>query len=1095
MPLLEVQNPFTGNIEEVTFSGDEPTQDEINSLYSMLQKEAKGSTPEISTPEIDLAKASPEEIAEYARQKRNLGIDPVSGEKLSKKATDNLKDPDVDYTSGLKNLSIRTGLANKELDSEKAAYLKDVVGAKGFRQDKGGRFILTKKGRETLRMGDGPELAIDEEGVSRYDVADFIGEAGVPIGFGIVAGILTGGMAALPAMAVVGGSMAVGKVVDETMEWAQGYQKQDKGDIARAAAFEGAMGFLGEGLGRGLANVVGRFLKGSGSEAAEQSKELGREMLARGYRPSVEGAAPGAFSILSRVQAVYEGVIPNRTAALKNVEALRADLQKMGITKGTDLESFTKILKDDIDKLYRGPEETFRKAQTALDGEIESAIAKIIAPLRGGRELNEQVINGLKDAKRSFKENTDAMFKVADDALGNNRVIPIGEIADDIFRLSQNKAVKGLLTPQIMKIFSNARTSAAQRAKDSGKYPDLDKLKASKDAADKKHYNEIISRETLVSAREAQVLREVLNDIQYNPAFVTSLKGLNIKAFSDKLDNAFKDGSVKFKNKILQINESRIQGPADIEKLDRGLDLLLRARKYYARGLNKFKDAELASILKNARALGEGSTELDIKKIIDPLVKPNEPELLKRFLRAVRGVKPITGTGRKGDVLRGVTKEEPTIRFDGEDISITQAKAEVKRLEDAGVDARIIRNDIRKAEEALKRSKAFETERATRSESIRKQLASQWTRDLLDDPSRSMSFKKGRQVYDGIKIAGQIDKLGRTKDVLFKGELNELNELVAVLKATGSEFDREILDQFAGRPIAEAIKGLTKATEDFKAVKNDAFLKNIRKARPDEIVDRIFVPKKPLMVSQFMNNNLKVGDTTLKFNDEAHRALTEEVKNEAMGRILRSLGDVDSTKFSDDFLSGKLGGDLFKTLDNYGEDTLTAMFGKEQTSELFKLSEIMKRASQQPLMGKGGLAAPTIALGLTVFGVLQAPLVALPALAYYTTMSSLLRKPAVLKLLTSSRRPGAGLVSTVARDIQTEIQKINIQAITSSEGPFAPTPEIQRSMQQATAPVRAAIPNVAPAFGGTQAAKIDPTNPIVNPNPQSQALAQTLASR
>jgi hypothetical protein len=356
-----------------------------------------------------------------------------------------------------------------------------------------------------------------------------------------------------------------------------------------------------------------------------------------------------------------------------------------------------------------------------------------------------------------------------------------------------------------------------------------------------------------------------------------------------------------------------------------------------------------------------------------------------------------------------------------------------------------------------------------------------------------MSFKKGRQVYDGIKIAGQIDKLGRTKDVLFRGELNEINELVAVLKATGSEFDREILDQFAGRPIAEAIKGLTKATEDFKAVKDDAFLKNIRKARPDEIVDRIFVPKKPLMVSQFMNNNLKVGDTTLKFNDEAHRALTEEVKNEAMGRILRSLGDVNSTKFSDDFLSGKLGGDLFKTLDNYGEDTLTAMFGKEQTSELFKLSEIMKRASQQPLMGKGGLAAPTIALGLTVFGVLQAPLVALPALAYYTTMSSLLRRPAVLKMLTSSRRPGAGLISTVARDIQTEVQKINIQAITSSEGPFVPPPEVQQSMQQATAPVRSAIPNVAPAFTGTQAANVDPTNPIINPNPMDQVLAQRLA--
>ena len=74
-----------------------------------------------------------------------------------------------------------------------------------------------------------------------------------------------------------------------------------------------------------------------------------------------------------------------------------------------------------------------------------------------------------------------------------------------------------------------------------------------------------------------------------------------------------------------------------------------------------------------------------------------------------------------------------------------------------------------------------------------------------------------------------------------------------------------------------------------------------------------------------------------------------------------------------------------------------------------------------------------------------------------------------------------------------KFQKINIQAVTSPEGPLAPPPEVKRSGQQATAPVRSAIPNVAPAFSGTPASNIDPTNPIVNPNPVDQALAQRLA--
>ena len=121
----------------------------------------------------------------------------------------------------------------------------------------------------------------------------------------------------------------------------------------------------------------------------------------------------------------------------------------------------------------------------------------------------------------------------------------------------------------------------------------MDKLSKSKDATDRKLYNEIISRETYISPSEAQILREVLSDIQYNPAFVTTLKGLRINNFNNKLEMSFKDGASKLKNRIAEINTNKIQGSANVEQLDRGLTLLNRARKYYAIGLEKFKDAEL----------------------------------------------------------------------------------------------------------------------------------------------------------------------------------------------------------------------------------------------------------------------------------------------------------------------------------------------------------------------------------------------------------------------------------------------------------------------------------------------------------------------
>ena len=57
MPISQVNNPFTNKVEQVNFSGDEPTQDEIDSLFQMFEREAKG-----SSSEVNLATASSEEI-------------------------------------------------------------------------------------------------------------------------------------------------------------------------------------------------------------------------------------------------------------------------------------------------------------------------------------------------------------------------------------------------------------------------------------------------------------------------------------------------------------------------------------------------------------------------------------------------------------------------------------------------------------------------------------------------------------------------------------------------------------------------------------------------------------------------------------------------------------------------------------------------------------------------------------------------------------------------------------------------------------------------------------------------------------------------
>ena len=132
-----------------------------------------------------------------------MGIDATTGEAIAPEDM-KLKDPGVDYATGLNNFSFRRKLGAKDTDEEKEVFLQEQVGTDGYRKDRGGRFILTQKGRSKLGLTEGPELAIDEESLSRYDFADFVGQSGVPLATGVGAGLLLSGTGFMVAAPVVG---------------------------------------------------------------------------------------------------------------------------------------------------------------------------------------------------------------------------------------------------------------------------------------------------------------------------------------------------------------------------------------------------------------------------------------------------------------------------------------------------------------------------------------------------------------------------------------------------------------------------------------------------------------------------------------------------------------------------------------------------------------------------------------------------------------------------------------------------------------------------------------------------------------------------
>ena len=1067
----------------VNIAGETPTDEEkkliIDKMDVLSEATRTPSSPAIVSPEVaDINRY-------YATRQRLMNEGKLAEEEPTEEAPKDLKDPDVDYTSGLQDLSIRLGFSNKELDSEKAAYLTDVVGANGFRQDKGGRFIITKKGREKLNLGEGKEFAIDEEGFSRYDIVDFTGEAGLPLATGVIAGVLTGGLGFFPAMLASGAAMGLGKLIDETVEYANGYQRQTKADIARDVAFEAGIGFLGEGAGRAISSIAGRFLKGSAGEAAEEGRKLGRVMLEKGYRPTIEGAAPGAFSIVGRAQAIYEGVIPNKKAALENVKQLKKDIISFKGREDSTVTNLMNTIRKDIEEIYGTPEEKLATAQRVLGQEIEKELEKVMAPLRQGKDLGPQLLKSLNSAKEAFQRQSDGLFKVSGDLLGDGqRIIPIGQV-NNLFKTlgSGNSSIRQIIGKG--KPIGNILRASEARARELLKNQGITKPNAAE-----------IQRVMTVTPLEAQQIRTAISELSFSPQFIATVNDKSLNDLSQAINTSFVDAEGILLNKILKAGAvqqgtvTNFMGPRTFvqqqEELQKGLRYYQRARAYYAAGMERFKDTVVTGFVKNANA-APGNV-LDVKVILDHVIKPGKPEKLSTFLKSIKGIR----TGKR----QPFDPPPQTVRFGEEDLTIPDAKAKLSQLESAGLDTTILKQGIREAEETVADRMAFGIASGTGGEMVRKQLAGEYISRLLDDPD-IINLKNGALFVDGNKLARQINKLGATKNVLFKDELAELNELTRILRSTGAEVERGLFDEFSGRPLVEAIRGVKEAVKNQKAVNKDSFVQALNTGDGGQVMNKLFAKGNAGLIKDFMQNTVKFGDEAIPI--PAHKEFKDAVEEAAMGRILRTLGDVNKPTFSDDFLSGRLGAKLQKVLaDDYGEDTIVAMFGKEKSDQLFQLSEIMKRASQQPMAGKGGLAPATIALSLTAFSFMIDPLTTGGALLFYTTMSNLLRRKSVLKMITSSREPGADTIASVLRDIQTATQKANLQGLTGQEGPAQLTPEardkVREIVPQVLRGIPSVIPNVSPASAGTPAT-IDPTNPIVNPNPATQAVAQTLNQR
>jgi hypothetical protein len=211
--------------------------------------------------------------------------------------------------------------------------------------------------------------------------------------------------------------------------------------------------------------------------------------------------------------------------------------------------------------------------------------------------------------------------------------------------------------------------------------------------------------------------------------------------------------------------------------------------------------------------------------------------------------------------------------------------------------------------------------------------------------------------------------------------------------------------------------------------------------------------------------------------------------------------------FIESFKSGRLGSKLQSVLRSYGDETLNSMFGKGAAEGLNTMAENMVRASNAAIAGKGGLAAPNIALGLGIFQLMGNLTTALPTAVLYAGMSKALRQPKVLRMMMASRQPNkvkdflSGKFKSndpIAQGLQVFWQTMSAATVQGSrmiveqgaeearpiteEARQQLAPTVNQTLQAAQAAMTQA-PQVAPAATGTAGQ----VSPLLVPDPVTRA--------
>ena len=1004
----------------IDFEGASDAQMEKSLMLLQEEQPELFTEPEISEEDY-ISSLSFDEAAAYGKAKAGIG----EGEGAEPREPDFVPTVEGDIT----DISDRFAFGKADDAEEKEDFLARTYGPNSFGKDNTGRYYLildniSPEIKAEKKLGDSGTMWFNAPGrgiFGLFDMSDVVQFGGAHRGelIGATAAALafpTGGSSLIVTSLLIGAGAGLGKGLDELQEVVEGTQRQSPGEVAGDIAVTSALNAGGNLVIGGGARLLRRLIQGPGSPDAQVISDLmDRGMLAgeakatavqmqrtatragmkKGLRPTVQDAT--GKSILGRLQAIHEGIFPNKVAARSNrkyVEGLIKGFQDGKMTPrafGEALDQNARDVSAQVAKAMKDPDEAVKLANQQLHKVIGEEMDLLKQLYTTGDETAGAFQNEMVRMVRLWQNNNAKLYDNASELLGDARLFSRSDL--------KSTAMGHLKAPL---------------AKEQG-------------LQNNPIYQYILNKADDYTIGELQTLRSVVNNSR-SSELVGDLTDYQLKGLSNKLDEMFESANVLIKERQLGINKgSLVYGDVGIKppQGSNATTILPRTvqREYKARwadGFEKYKDAQ-AHYKEGAEIFKTGAVNMlnrnikdgyfaDLNSVVETVVRNQKPELLKNYLKAVTPQGSVRGTLQDVPETQWLAMSEAAKR--GEIL-------EVNRLLEASFPSLKGSALVKKVGLSFKPPKFLET--MPKDDPYRNRILGDLAETFRLHAEDSAVAASGAGHRDVMK-----QMLGNTWMKMAREEATDLGFVdPAALRRSFDKLGREVQEELFGKPQAKQLRSVL---EDFSLVSPDQVKKGFRfeGASADTITNsnmRNIVSnlQSDIAEAQAQSTNamfkaVKAGNITdadslvqaavkdPKLVDDLIAAVPGDVLNQPFGlkdatmsRIIRQAfpdGVTESAVVSGAWQDGMKA--AIATFNQRG--SLNKILGPETVQDLIKITKLP--VGDQALKGKGGLSSALYAATIGM-RILAEPVSGLASVAGIYTSGRVLRSRAFLHLMTS----------------------------------------------------------------------------------------------